>query len=72
MSERIFMVEERKHQSYSDEGVITNYTAFANLSDAEVYKQMMTDDDVYSYVIRTLQVRGSTGEADPKKLPVSS
>lgn len=68
----IFIVEERKHHSYSDEGVNTNYTAFANLGDAEAYKQMMTDDDVYSYVIRTLPVRGSIGEADPKKLPVSS
>jgi len=62
----IFIVEERKHHSYSDEGVIMNYTAFATLSDAEAYKQMMTDDDIYSYVIRPSQVRGAGEAAEPK------
>jgi hypothetical protein len=69
MSASIFIVEERKHHSYSDEGVITNYTAFANLSDAEAYKQMMTDDDIYSYVIRPPQVRGAGEAAEPKQPP---
>jgi hypothetical protein len=66
MCESIFVVEERKHRSYSDEGVITNYTAFATLSDAEAYKKIMTDDDVYSYVIRPLHVRGAGEAAEPK------
>ena len=55
-NKEVFVVVERKHISYSDQGVITDFKLFSNMNDTIEYKRMMTDDDIYTYTVSNMPI----------------